>query len=155
MGPFTFNKRETWQEADEILGHRLKLKQSFYFAPFDPNHFISYRKVKNKLPTYVHGQIPEIQQYANQQEWLEGTLFEEITEEEKLEKEMKELEKTLDLDSFGQVPFKLPQHIGGDTSFAKSSHQASQKANSAAAKGKEVMDTEQQTMADQPTTSKE
>jgi len=31
---------------------------------------------------------------------------------------MKGLEKTLDLDSFGQVSFKLPQHIGGDTSFA-------------------------------------
>ncbi len=48
-------------------------------------------------------------------------MFEELTEEERLEKAMKELEKTLDLDSFGQVPFKLPQHIGGDTSFAESS----------------------------------
>ena len=58
--------------------------------------------------SYVHHKIPKIQQYANQQEWLEGTLVEEITEEEKLEKAMKELEKTLDLDSFGHVSFKLP-----------------------------------------------
>lgn len=64
--------------------------------------------MKNKLTTYVYHQIHEIQQYANQQEWVEGTLVEEITEEERLEKGMKELEKTLDLDSFGQVSFKLP-----------------------------------------------
>ena len=82
LGPFIFNKREAWKEADNILGHQLKLKNSFYWAPYDPNHFISYRKVKNKLLAYVHRTIPEIQQYANQQEWLEGTLFEVISEEE-------------------------------------------------------------------------
>ena len=55
--------------------------------------------------------------------------MEEISEEDKLEKAMKELENGLDLDSFGQVSFKLPQHIGGDTSFAGTSQQPSQKAN--------------------------
>jgi len=63
--------------------------------------------VKNKFKTYVNHQIPEIQQYANEQEWVEGTLVEEITKEERLEKAMKELEKMLDLESFGQVSFKL------------------------------------------------
>jgi len=92
---------EAWEEADKILREKLMLKQSFYWAPYDPEHFISYRKVKNKLTGYIHHKILEIQQYANQQEWVEGTLVEEITEEGKLEKEMKELEKTLDLDSFG------------------------------------------------------
>ena len=29
---------------------------------------------------------------------------------------MKDLEKTLDLDSFGQVSFRLPQQIGAGTS---------------------------------------
>lgn len=77
------------------------LKQSFYWAPYDPEHFISYRKVKNKHTAYAHHKIPEIQQYANQQEWVEGTLVEQITEEERLEKAMKELEKMLDMDSFG------------------------------------------------------
>jgi len=56
-----------------------------------------------------------------------------------LEKAMKELEKTLDLDSFGQVSFKLPQHIGGDTSFVETSQQPTQKASTRSAKGKEVI----------------
>ena len=101
FGPFIFNKREAWEEADNILGEKLMLNQSFYWTTYDPEHFISYRKVKRKRTTYVHHKIPEIQQYANQQEWVEGTLVEEITEEERLEKAMKELEKTLDLDSLG------------------------------------------------------
>jgi len=104
--------------------------------------------VKNKLTSYVHHQIPKIQQYANQQEWLEGTLVEEIYEEEKLEKSMNELEKTLDLDSFGQVSFKFPQHTGGDTSFFGTSQQPTQKASTGSAKGKEVIGSEQDTMID-------
>ena len=60
LGPFAFNKREAWEEADKILGEKLKLKQTFYWAPYDPDHFISYRKVKNKLTAYVHHKIPEI-----------------------------------------------------------------------------------------------
>jgi len=101
LGHFIFNKRKAWEEADKILRDQLMLKQSFYLAPYDPEHFISYRKVKNKLTGYVHHKIHEIQKYANQQEWVEGTLVEETIEEERLEKAMKELEKTLDLDSFG------------------------------------------------------
>jgi len=104
LGPFIFNKREAWEEADKILRDQLMLKQSFHWSPYDPEHFISYRRVKNKLTGCVHHKIPQIQQYANQQEWVEGTLVKEITEEERLEKEMKELEKTIDLHSFGQVP---------------------------------------------------
>ena len=38
-----------------------------------------------------------------------------------MEQEMKNLEKTLDLDSFGQVSFKLPQHIGTGISAATTS----------------------------------
>jgi len=91
------------------------LKQSFHWSPYDPKHFISFRRVKNKLTGYVHHKIPEIEQYDNQQEWVEGTLVEELTEEEKLEKSMKELQKTLDLESFGHVPFTFPQHIGAGT----------------------------------------
>ena len=155
LGPFVFNKREAWEDTDKVLGEKLKLKQSFYWASYHPDHFISYRKLKNNLTTYVHHKIPEIQQYSNQQEWVEGTLVEEITEEEKLEKAMKELEKILDLDSFGQVSFKLPQHTGGDTSFARTSQQPTQKASTGSAKGKEVIGSEQDIMTDQPATSKE
>lgn len=158
LGPFIFNKREAYEEADKILRDQLMLKQSFYWAPYDPKHFISYRKVKNKLIGYVHHKIREIQKYANQQEWVEGTLVEEITEEERLEKDMKELEKTLDLYSFGQVPFKFPQHIGAGTSSATTSQQPAQESTPPAAtsKGKQVLHSEQQDiMVDQPDTSKE
>ena len=69
----------------------------------------------------MHYSIPQIEQYANQEEWIEGTLVEELIEEERLEKEMKEFEKTLDLDSIGQVFFTLPRHLGAGTSSATTS----------------------------------
>ena len=65
-----------------------------------------------------------------------------------MENSMKDLEKTLDLDSFGHVSFMLPQHTGGDTSFAGISQQPTQKANTRSTKGKEVIDTEQDIMTD-------
>jgi len=77
--------------------------------------------VRYRLLVYVHHRIPEIEQYANQEEWVKGTLIEEISEQEKMEKAMKDLEKTLDLDSFGQVSFKLPQQLGVGTSSARNS----------------------------------
>ena len=57
------------------------LKTSFYWAPYDPNHFISLRRVKHRLAGYEHCNIPQIEQYANQQEWVEGTLVEELSED--------------------------------------------------------------------------
>lgn len=77
--------------------------------PYDPNSFISDRRTKNKLSVYIHHRIPEIEQFANKDEWVEGTLVEEISCQEKMENAMRDLEKTLDLDSFGQVFFKLSQ----------------------------------------------
>jgi len=159
LGPFIFNKREeAWKEADIILRDKLKLKQSFHWSPYDPEHFISFRRVKNKLTWYVHQKIPEIEQYANQQEWVEGTLVEEFTEEDKTEKAIKDLEQTLDLDSFGQVTFTLPQQIGADTSSTTASQQPAQESAPPAgtSKGKEVQHLKQQgTMADRPDTTKE
>jgi len=43
----------------------------------------------------MHHKIPKIEQYANEDEWVEGTLIEEISEPEKMEKDMKYLKKTL------------------------------------------------------------
>jgi len=65
--------------------------------------------------------------------------------------------KTLDLDSFDQVTFKLPQQVGEGTSTTVVS-QATQDRTSptiGTAKGKEVTDTEQQSMAEQPASSEE
>ena len=90
------------------MGEKLKLKRSFWWVPYDPNGFINARKIKYRLSSYEHCKIPEIEQFANQDEWVEGILVEQFTEEERMEQTMKILEKTLDLDSFGQVSFKLP-----------------------------------------------
>ena len=140
------------------MGEQLKLKRSFWWVPYDPNGFICDRKVKNRLSAYNHCRIPEIEQYANQDEWVEGTLIEEITEEEKMEQAMKNLEKTLDLDSFGHVSFKIPQQTRVGTSTAATSQQPAQESTTPAArtpKGKEVLDSEQHKMLDQPASSKQ
>ena len=75
-----------------------------------------------------------------------------------MEQAMKDLEKTLDLDSFGQVSFKLPQQSGVGTSSAGSSQHPTQKTSisvTGTSKGKEVDTTEHPIMTDQPATSKE
>ena len=109
LGPFVFNKREeAWKDADKMLREEMLLKQSFYWAPYDPEHFISFRRVKNKLSGYAHQPIPHIEQYANLPEWVEGSLDDEqISEEEKLQKDMKEVEKRIDLEYVARVPFCL------------------------------------------------
>ena len=137
LGPFVFNKREeAWKDADNMLGQELMLKQSFYWAPYDPEHFISLRRIKHRLSGYVHQPIPHIEQYANQREWVEGTLDdEELTEEEKLERDMKEIEKRIDLDYVAQVTFTQPQPVGASTSTA-TSRQPAKEAISSKAKGK-------------------
>ena len=52
LGPFLYNKREEgWKEANRIL-ETLQLQTSFRWVPYDPNHFISLRRVKYKLGSY-------------------------------------------------------------------------------------------------------
>jgi len=51
------------------------------------------------LTAYEHFKIPHIEEYANQDEWVQGTLVEELTWEI-MEQNVKYLQKTLDLDSF-------------------------------------------------------
>ena len=72
-------------------------------------------------------------------------MIEELSEEQKMEQAMKNLEKTLDLDSFGQVSFKLPQQTGVGTSTAATSQQPTQESTTPSArssKGKDVLDSE-------------
>ena len=47
----------------------------------------------------MHESRAEIEKYANQQEWLQDSIIDKLTEEEVMIKNVKELEKTLDLDS--------------------------------------------------------
>ena len=75
------NKKEGWQDADQILGEKLRLKISFWWLPYDPNGFINARKIKYRMSAYEHCKIPQIEQFADQDEWVEGTLVEEFTQE--------------------------------------------------------------------------
>ena len=61
------------------------------------------------------------------------------------------------MDFFVQIPFTLPQHIGAGTSSSTTSQQPAQESAPPAetSKGKEVLHSEQETMADQPDASKE
>jgi len=136
----------------------LKLKHNFLWSPYDPEHFISFRRVKNKLTGYVHHEIPEIQRYANQEEWIEGTLVEELSEEEITEKAIKSLEKLVDIESFGQVFFSLPQDLEVGTSAAATSQHPAQEADPLAeiSRAKELQQPEQQeAMADRLDTVKD
>lgn len=73
-----------------------------------------------------------------------GYINRRISDQEKMERAMKDLEKTLDLDSFGQVSFKLPQQTGVGTSSTGTSQQPVQETSTpviASSKGKEVANT--------------
>ena len=103
LGPFLYNKREEgWKEADLIL-ETLKLQTSFQWVPYDPNHFISLRRVKYKLGGYAHVRLPHIEKYANSLSWKEGTLEEPIGREQMVQREAKNIEKEVDLETCGQV----------------------------------------------------
>lgn len=101
LGPFLYNRKEEgWKEADSIL-EGLRLQTSFEWIPYDPNHSISLRRIRYKLGSYAHKRQPEIEQYANASNWEEGTLEEEITNEELLEKEARNMQKEADLETCG------------------------------------------------------
>ena len=79
-------------------------------------------------------------------------LFRSVSEQEKMEKVMKDLEEHLDLDSFGQVSFKLPQQTRVGTSSAGTSQQPVQETSTpvtGTSKGKEMVEIEQPAMTDQ------
>ena len=81
----------------------LGLETSFLWTPYDPNHFISLRRVRYRLSSYNHERIPHIEQYANLSEWQEGTLEEPITQEELALKGKRDLLKIADLELCTQV----------------------------------------------------
>jgi len=157
LGPFVMNKKDGWQDVDQMLGEKYRLKRSFWWVPYYPCGFINARKIKYRLSAYDHCKIPEIEQFSNQDEWVQGTLVEEFSQEEIMEKNVKIWKKTLDLDSFEQVTFKLPRQVGEGTSTAAVSQATKERTTPTVGttKGKEVIDTEQEIMAEKPTTSKE
>ena len=91
--------------------------------------------MKNKLSPYIHQRIPEIEQYANMDEWMEGTLIEQDSEQVNVENVMKDLEKILDLDSFGQV--QIPGIGSSSTGTSQQNLQEISALATIASKGKE------------------
>ena len=137
LGHFIYNKRdEGWQEVDRML-ESLGLESSFLWTPYDPNHFISLRRVKYRLASYDHLRLPHIEEYANQLEWREGTLEEDLTQEELAQRALRGLQKLADLELCSQL-FSLPGTEGRAAASSSTAHQQSAKAtDQASAKGKE------------------
>ena len=54
----------------------------------------------------------EIEQYANALSWEKGTLEEEITSEELLEREARNIQKEADLETCGHVPLSYKRQLG-------------------------------------------
>lgn len=93
LGPIVCNTREARREAEIILADHIKLQENFGWIPYDPNNFICDRRMKNKLSPYIHHRILEIEQFANMDEWREGTLIENDSEQVNIENFMSVLEK--------------------------------------------------------------
>ena len=94
-------------------------------------------------------------------EWREGTLVENDSEQANIENVMRDLEKTLDLDSFGQVRFESSQRSGISACTAETSQQHSQDTSApvigtSKGKGQETSTqaTKQSIMSKQPENSK-
>ena len=66
--------------------------------------FISKKRQKVKLGPFIHHPIPEIEAYANQSEWVEGTLVDQDNTRIDIENSLIDIEKQLDEGSFLQVP---------------------------------------------------
>ena len=151
------NKKEGWEDADLILRNKYKLSHSFRWVPYDPEGFIIARRFKYRLLGYKHCKYPHIEKYANQQEWQQDTLIEKLTEEETMLKNVRELEKTLDLDSMQQVPFKRTHSAGEGTSASRTAP-ATQAPSTGAPrtdKGKGIMGAEEETVKEKPAPSSE
>jgi len=146
LGPFIYNKREeAWQEADKML-NGLGLQTSFLWAPYDPNHFISLRRVRYRLANYDHVRLPHIEQYANQLEWREGTLEEATTQEELAQRGVRNIQKMADFELCSQV-FSLPgTPVGAAASSSTAPQKTAQTTPQVTSKGKEKeMEQEQST----------
>ena len=74
IGLFIYNNREAGKAAEKILEDHMRLSKSFGWTPYDPHSVICVRRMKNRLSPYFHHRIPEIEKYANMDEWREGLL---------------------------------------------------------------------------------
>lgn len=108
--------------------NNLRLQTSWLWVPYDPNHFISLRRVRYKLHSYDHRRLPQVEKYANQSEWKEGTLEEANTKEELAQKAIKNLENMADLEYYAQVS-SLPSTQAGAASSSSTAPQETAQAS--------------------------
>ena len=144
LGHFIYNKREEgWQEADRML-ESLGLQTNFLWKPYDPNHFITLRRVKYRLSGYDHVRIPHIEKYANQVKWRRGTLEDPVTQEELNQIAVRNLKKMADLELCSQVPTLPSTQVGTVASSSTANQQPAKASEQTSRKGKEtVMEIEQ------------
>jgi hypothetical protein len=137
LGHFIYNKREEgWQEPDRML-ESLGLQTSFLWKPYDPNHFITLRRVKYRLSGYDHVRLPHIEKYANQIKWRRGTLEEATTQEELNQRAVRNIQKMADLELCAQV-FALPgTQVGAAASSSTTNQQTAKATEQTSTKGKE------------------
>jgi len=102
LGHIVLNRREGWKEAERML-ENLGLTYSFLWKPYDPNGFISKRRLKYKLSSYEHHNMILITRHANQPKWHKNTLVEPLTQEELNERAKRHLLKMADLECPSQV----------------------------------------------------
>lgn len=57
------------------------------------------------MSPYMNHRSLELEQFSNMDEWREGTLVATDSEQVNIENVMRDLEKALDLDYFGQVHY--------------------------------------------------
>jgi len=62
--------------------------------------FITKKRQNVKLGPFIHHPIPKIEAYANQSEWVEGTLVDQDNTKIDIENALIDLEKQLDEGSF-------------------------------------------------------
>ena len=145
LGPFICNNREDEKVADEIL-EILRLKKSFIW-PYDPHGFICGRRQKYKLSPYIHHRILEIEQYANQSEWVEGTLIDQDSTQVEVDNVMEDLERRFNEDSFVQV-FE-------ETSSRKQSQETNTQPSEQQGTSERAEDSKKQEKSEQPEISEE
>jgi hypothetical protein len=137
LGHFLYNERdEGGKEADRILGG-FGLKYSFIWKPYDPNNFITMRRLKYKLSAYGHYSLPQIEKYANQSKWKRGTLEENVTQEELNQRALNNQKKMADLEFYAQVPSLPSTQIGAAASSSTTPQQATRVDAKISEKGKE------------------
>lgn len=102
LGTFICNYREAGHEADLIL-QSMKFIRSFLWR-YDHLEFITKKRQKVRLGPFIHHHIPKTEAYANQSEWVEGTLIDQENTRTKVENALINLEENIDEDSFLQVP---------------------------------------------------